>query len=716
LLKYFIESILFSYSQIFFCNRIWFGIAAIIATFIVPELGILALSGVIISNLIAILFKFDKTKIRNGFYGFNGILLGAAASFYFELTPFLIWLIFVFIIITFFISAVLEHHFASVFNLPGLSLPFIISLYIFFLFLRNYDFINYKEFAFIDYSFLYFIPEVVKTYFKSYSLILFQSSILSGIILAVAILFFSRVLFINSLIAFIFNYLFLNLIFPNADEALLILTGFNSILTSFALGGSLIIVSRKSLLLIILSSLMVIIFAGFFIKLLAFYFLPILVLPFNVIVLSTLYSLKFRQEQSDLVLLYFQPGSPEENYYYHNVRKNRFERFKFLFPELPFFGEWFITQGHNGNLTHKDEWKYAWDFEIKDENDSMYKNDGKLVEDYYCYNLPVAATLDGKVVKVINHISDNKIGDVNIKQNWGNSVIIDHGEGLFSGVSHLKQDEIVVEVGDEVEKGEIIAKCGSSGRSPVPHLHFQFQVSDKPGSKTHLFPIAHFIERNNDSLSLKTFDFPAENTYVRNLELNKTIKQSFDFKLGDKFKFDCILAGKSFVEVWEVKVNINNILYIESNRNGKAYFYPYEKIFYFTSFIGNKKSALYYFYLTTAKVPLIYHEKLKWNDSFPLSITTNSFTRYLSEFFIMIGQQLKSSASLEFPERQEHTKDYILTSHLKTTGKNFFGFYKKEGRGELIISDEGFIKEFKYYLDSENILTATLIENKDTEI
>ncbi len=145
LLKYFIESILFSYSQIFFCNRIWFGIAALIATFIVPELGILALSGVILSNSLAIWLKFDKTKIRNGFYGFNGILLGAAASFYFELTPFLIGLIFVFIIITFFISAVLEHHFASVFNLPGLSLPFIISLYIFFLFLRNYDFIIIKN-------------------------------------------------------------------------------------------------------------------------------------------------------------------------------------------------------------------------------------------------------------------------------------------------------------------------------------------------------------------------------------------------------------------------------------------------------------------------------------------------------------------------------------------------------------------------------------------
>jgi hypothetical protein len=81
----------------------------------------------------------------------------------------------------------------------------------------------------------------------------------------------------------------------------------------------------------------------------------------------------------------------------------------------------------------------------------------------------------------------------------------------------------------------------------------------------------------------------------------------------------------------------------------------------------------------------------------------------------MIGQQLKSSASIEYSERQEDAKDYILSSRLKTTGKNFFGFYKKEGRGELIISDEGFIKEFKYHSDNKNIFFASLITNKEDE-
>jgi hypothetical protein len=124
---------------------------------------------------------------------------------------------------------------------------------------------------------------------------------------------------------------------------------------------------------------MVIVFTGFFTQLLADYLLPVLVLPFNVVVLFTIYSLKFRQEHSDLALIYFQPGSPEENFYYHQNRKTRFEKFKYIFPELPVFGEWKISQGFDGDYTHKDDWKYAWDFVITDDSGKEYS---KILEMY----------------------------------------------------------------------------------------------------------------------------------------------------------------------------------------------------------------------------------------------------------------------------------------------------------------------------------------------
>lgn len=57
---------------------------------------------------------------------------------------------------------------------------------------------------------------------------------------------------------------------------------------------------------------------------------------------------------------------------------------------------------------------------------------------------------------------------------YGNSVVIDHGFGLFSMYSHLSH--IGVSVGQEVKKGEIIAKTGSTGLAGGDHLHFSMLV------------------------------------------------------------------------------------------------------------------------------------------------------------------------------------------------------------------------------------------------
>ncbi|MFC2136214.1 urea transporter [Bacteroidota bacterium] len=693
---YFFESILYSYAQIFFSNRLWFGAAALVATMVIPEMGLLGLCGVIISNSAALYLKFDKNKIHDGFYGFNGILIGAAVSFYFELTTFVVVMLIIFILLTFFISAVLENYMAAAFNLPGLSLPFIISLYIFFIFLTNFDTIIYKGLSFQHTLLLDQFPEYVILYLKSISLILFQSSIFSGIILAFTILLFSRVMFVNSIIAFIINYFIVHLIFPNPNDSIIILTSFNSILAAFALGGGLIILSRKSILVITLASIFIIVFTGFFTKLLSGYMLPVLVLPFNFVVLATLYSLKFRQEHSDLVLLYFKPGSPEENYYYHGNRRSRFQKFKNLFPELPFFGEWFISQGIEGNITHKEHWKYAWDFNIKNSSGEESKNDGLTPEDFLCYDTPVAAPLDAKVVNTLKNVEDNEIGEVNLKQNWGNTIVLDHGEGLFSSLSHLKRDSIKVKTGDEVKKGEIIAKCGNSGRSPIPHLHFQFQLTDKIGDKTFKFPIAHFLEKINGEYSLKTFDFPESDSYVRNIETHDTLKNAFDFKLGDEFVLKCSLNDKSFSENWIVKVDISNNVYIESDNNATAYLYLKEKVFYISNFIGNKKSALYFFYLNAIRVPLGFIEDLVWEDEFPVGLTTNNIIRYLSEFFLLTGRQLKSIARFSFKPVNPDEKIFRVETALSNSGIGLFSFYKENGRGDLTIDKEGVIKSFVF--------------------
>ncbi|MHC3993450.1 peptidoglycan metallopeptidase Pgp3 [Thiomicrolovo sp. ZZH C-3] len=52
----------------------------------------------------------------------------------------------------------------------------------------------------------------------------------------------------------------------------------------------------------------------------------------------------------------------------------------------------------------------------------------------------------------------------------GNSVLVDHGEGLYSCYYHLSR--IDVKVGDRVIKGEQVGLSGSTGRVTGPHLHF----------------------------------------------------------------------------------------------------------------------------------------------------------------------------------------------------------------------------------------------------
>jgi len=56
----------------------------------------------------------------------------------------------------------------------------------------------------------------------------------------------------------------------------------------------------------------------------------------------------------------------------------------------------------------------------------------------------------------------------------GKTVVIDHGLGVFSIYCHFS--EINVSSGDDVEKGEVIGKIGSTGRVTGPHLHWSIKI------------------------------------------------------------------------------------------------------------------------------------------------------------------------------------------------------------------------------------------------
>jgi hypothetical protein len=339
----------------------------------------------------------------------------------------------------------------------------------------------------------------------------------------------------------------------------------------------------------------------------------------------------------------------------------------------------------------------------------MYMNEGNSLSDYYCYNIPVSAPLEGEVVRVIDGIPNNKIGDINIEKNWGNTIIFKHKYDLFSAISHLEADTIKVKEGDKVKKGDIVANCGNSGRSPIPHIHFQFQVTDKLGDSTHKFPFAHFLQRENKVWVLKSFEYPDQGKLIQNLGSHKIIKKAFDFKLNSKFKYQVTSNGKTYEESWEVKININNEMYIQSSTGDSATLYIAGKVFYFTAYSGKKNSALYYFYLLAFKVPLCFNNNLIWRDSYSIAQLPTGFIRYISEFFLMFKDFIKADAEFNFEESPENTEDYVVANKIQIIGEFPFNFFKKDFNGKIFIDEEGNIKEFFFNEGEKEIFSAKII-------
>lgn len=145
---------------------------------------------------------------------------------------------------------------------------------------------------------------------------------------------------------------------------------------------------------------------------------------------------------------------------------------------------WYVGWGgrapeQNYHVVAPDQ-RFAYDFlVVRPDGEGRFathRGSGTTNEDYHCFGLPVLAPAAGRVTVALDSVADNVPGQTNRAVVPGNHVVIDHGEGEFSLLAHLRRGSVRVAAGDTVGAGRQVGECGNSGNSSEAHVHYHLQT------------------------------------------------------------------------------------------------------------------------------------------------------------------------------------------------------------------------------------------------
>ncbi|WP_316737778.1 urea transporter [Pedobacter aquatilis] len=618
-LKYYLNAALNSYAILFFSQNKILGALLFLVSMFNFNAGISGLMCLCSALVITSVLGFNKEDIKAGLYSFNALLLGIGFGTFFSFNyTFWLWLAAATLLCV--VLSVNLTSFLGKYALPTLSIPFVITFWLLLIAASGYSGMGLvqKESSLIfelttiepgkfqklcNFFDNLAMPKYLELFFRSVSAVLFQNSVLAGILVSIGFFIHSRIGFSLLVLGFVVACLINHFTGTYPEGISNYHLGANFMMVSCAIGGFFLIPSWRSYLWAIVIIPFTFLVLNGLSRILGTYNLPVFSMPFCIVTISVLYFFMLRKNAGKLQLTIFQNYSPETNLYQFLNGSERLKDFRYFNIGLPFMGSWTVSQGYDGAITHQGEWNQALDFVLKDIDDRTYEFPGLKPEDYYCFNKPILAVANGWIQECVNHIDDNVIGQVNLTQNWGNTIIIKHAEGLFSKVSHLKKNSIKVKVGDYVSKGDVIALCGNSGRSPEPHLHFQLQSTPYIGSKTLAYPISYFV--NEKKRELISFDVPKLDDVISNPEVNVYLKSAFNFLPGYSVK----VSDGEKTESWEIFTDASNSTYFYCYGNqSTAYFVNNDNVFYFTRFYGDTKSILNVFYRSAYKVNFSGHD------------------------------------------------------------------------------------------------------------
>lgn len=651
----FILSAFRSYSTLIFSTSPSKGFLLFLVTMFSPKAGLCGLLGIFFSNLIAFFLKVDRERISKGLYGFNGLLVGLSFSMHYELDASLVLILLAASMMLVCVTLTLEHMLSYFLGLPVLSIPFVIisisSSYAFF----NYHSLTHSNPFVLEFD--KYFPEInryLMFYLKSLGGIFFQSSPWAGLAIFFILAAASRISLMLSIIGFSVGIGFHILLLGDSSDLNSGIIGFNCILTAIAVGGVFLVPSPHTFVFAGLAAACSALFASFAKIFFVQFNIPVLAAPFATMTLLFLYTAKLLRNQN-LHPVDFLPGSPESNLNYFRTRQSRFGLSGF-YIRLPFSGKWKISQGYDGKFTHKEQWRESLDFMAADDTGKVRKGAENSVKDFYTFGLPVLAPAAGRVIKVVSHLEDSKLGEADTKNNWGNMVLIEHSLFLYSQLSHLQQNSVLVKEGDYVNAGVKLACAGNSGRSFEPHIHLHFQKTPEIGSPTCEAGFSQYLNYNDNTSVVSFNSIPKENEIISHLNSDFNLKNFFTLAPGQKLKIQSEVKSSVQKEKWTVNLDLFGNRFIEDESQNRLYYITTQDYFACIDYIGRRGSNLFMMYLSLYRIPFLSIET-SWKDT----ISYTHFSNPVGVFF----------------------KDLVSPFH-SGISYDWFGSIRKEGQAESI--------------------------------
>jgi len=613
----FLTAMLRSYSIIFFSQSRLFGAVLLAATLIAPSFGLLGLAGLAVSYAAARLLGFEATNIRKGVYLFNSLLVSLALAYLnnfqaLEL-PALVTLLVASSVITLFASVfmfdVAYRHYA----LPALSFPFVwVAFALFFLFYSFSHMPIPSEAPVYLLPAVGNLPDMATGFFQALGAIFFLPHTTVGLLVFGCLMVWSRLAVLYAVVGYVSGVLLMQSLGMDTLPGSLGFVGFNFVFCAIALGGIFLVPSRSSLLLVVLGSFFCVTIAVAVNTFLKYFGIPPLALPLNLVILLVLYVMKCRTKVDHLFCTPFEPESPEKNFRRFFTDTARFPDVLQPHLHLPFFGERTVTQAFNGEITHRGEWGEAFDFEIVDDSGNKFMHSPADLDGNHVFDTPVLSPCNGIVAKVVADVHDNAIGETNTDRNWGNTVIIHDDAGWFIKLCHLKKDSIEIAEGARVVRGQVIGRCGNSGRSPVPHLHLQVQRTAQIGDKTTPFRLTQYCTKVGDLKQYHTSGVPDKNNIISPVEFDDQMAACFEFgETSWEYRF------KDRTETIHCALNAYGDYILESG-SARLTARIKDRTFYTLDYKGSADSVLFYMHLGLTRAPFVSDDAVFWKDQIDL--------------------------------------------------------------------------------------------------